>query len=183
MQQEAGNILISIVTPVRNESENLPHFYERIERVMTSLGHAWELICVYDESSDDTFDVLMTLRAQDPRIKIINLSRGFGKEIAITAGLDFAKGDAAILIDSDLQDPPELISEMVEQWKQGNNMVYAVRTSRSGESWLKKRTASWFYQLMDKISMIHIHKTQAISDWSTAVYSMISNRSKRRTVL
>jgi len=148
--------MISIISPVRNEAENLPLFYTTLVDVTQTLFYQWEFIFVYDESKDNTFEVLLELRANDPRVKIVKLSRGFGKENAMTAGLDFATGHAAILIDADLQDPPGLIIQMLELWEKGNKMVYAVRKKREGESWFKKQTASWFYSLMEKISTVHI---------------------------
>lgn len=156
MSEELKKSMISIVSPVRNEEENLPVFYKRIVEVMEPMPYEWELVFVHDTSSDNTYDVLMGLYEEDKRVKIVQLTRGFGKENAITAGFDHANGDAAILIDADLQDPPELIPELLIEWQSGIHMVYAMRDSRHGESWFKKKSASTFYALMDKISFIKI---------------------------
>ena len=157
MNKKIDNI-ISVVAPAYNESENIDIFYEKISSVLDSLTSNWEVICVNDGSSDDTFEKLQQLHKKDNRVKIINLSRNFGKEIALTAGLDYASGDAIIPIDIDLQDPPELIADMIKLWKNGNDVVYATRISREGESIAKKATASIFYRVISKISNIAIPK-------------------------
>ena len=150
--------MLCIISPVRNEAKNLPLFYERLRKVLESLDYDWEILFVHDESKDDTFELLMQLHSQDERIKIIQLSRGFGKENATSAGLAYSRGDATIVIDADLQDPPEVILAFVKEWEHGSKMVYGVRKSRDGESWLKKQTATYFYKVMHKISLVKIPK-------------------------
>ena len=122
--------------PAFNEETVLPAFHERLTAALDELDFPSEIVFVNDGSSDDTLEVLTRLRDGDPRIAIINLSRNFGKEIALTAGLDYAGGDATIVIDADLQDPPELIPDLVSRWREGYDVVYAKRLSREGETFL-----------------------------------------------
>jgi glycosyltransferase involved in cell wall biosynthesis len=143
--------LISIVVPAYNEAEVLPEFQRRVAKVIDDLPFHGEICYVNDGSTDDTFETLKRLQKADSRVVIIDLSRNYGKEIAITAGLDHACGDATIPIDADLQDPPELIKTLVEKWQEGYNVVYARRISREGETWVKRFTAFIFYRLMHKI--------------------------------
>jgi dolichol-phosphate mannosyltransferase len=126
--------VLSIVAPVFNEVETLPRFYERVVAVMESLGEPFELILVDDGSTDGSSRGLHELFAHDRRLRVITLSRNFGHQIAISAGLDHVRGEAALIIDSDLQDPPELIRQLVERWKDGAEIVYAQRPRRSGET-------------------------------------------------
>lgn len=149
---------ISVIAPAYNESENVERFYGAITEVLDTLTDTWEVICVNDGSEDDTLEKLIGLHDRDKRIKVINLSRNFGKEVALTAGLDHADGDAIIPIDFDLQDPPELIPKMVELWQEGNDVVYATRMEREGESVIKKATATAFYRTIAKIAHIEIPK-------------------------
>lgn len=149
---------ISVVAPAYNESENVEVFYETMKSVLDALTSEWEIVCVDDGSRDDTLEKLIALHQKDPRVKVIGLSRNFGKEIALTAGLDHADGDAIVPIDFDLQDPPELIEKMVELWQQGHDVVYATRIRREGETLMKKMTASLFYRFIRKISHIDIPK-------------------------
>ena len=135
-----------------NEAENLDYFFERVTRVLTKLGLSFEIVCVNDGSRDGTFAGLLAHREKNPAIKVVDLSRNFGKDIALTAGIDHAKGAAVIPIDSDLQDPPELIEEMVKKWREGFEVVYATRRSRQGESIFKRATASLFYKLFASVS-------------------------------
>ncbi len=145
--------LLSVVVPVFNEEAVLGLFYQRMSQLFDTLDrYLCEMIFVNDGSHDDTQKIIEELCQQDNRVAGINLSRNFGKEIAMTAGLDHTQGDAVIIIDVDLQDPPELIHEFIHEWQNGYDIVYAKRTIREGESWLKKVTASAFYQLMDKVS-------------------------------
>ena len=137
----------SVVVPVFNESEGLVAFHQRLVSVMEPLG-AWEAIYVDDGSDDPTAETVEFLRHNDPRIALVSLSRNFGKEIATTAGLDHAQGEAVIVIDADLQDPPEVIPDLVAAWQQGFDMVCARRRAREGETALKKITARAFYRLM-----------------------------------
>lgn len=139
---------LSVVVPAYNEQEVLPEFHKRLSSVADGLGLPCEIIYVNDGSSDDTLSVMRRLGETDPRVAIVNLSRNFGKEIALTAGLDHATGDAVVAIDADLQDPPELIPDLVRQWNEGFDVVYAKRVVREGETWLKKATASAFYRFM-----------------------------------
>ena len=149
--------LLSVVVPAYNEQEVLETFHDRLSAVLATLPLDAEVVYVNDGSSDDTLSILRGLRRRDPRVAVIDLSRNFGKEIALTAGLDHARGDAVIVIDADLQDPPELIPKLIEPWRdEGYDVVYAQRMSRAGESWLKKKTASWFYRLMQHVGEIPI---------------------------
>ena len=141
---------------MHNESAMVAEFYARITRVLETLDMSYEIVCVNDGSRDDTLERLMDLHAADPRVKVIDLSRNFGKEAAMTAGLDMALGEAVIPIDADLQDPPEVIVELVAKWKEGYDVAYATRLSREGESSLKKVTALLFYRLIGKLSPIAI---------------------------
>jgi glycosyltransferase involved in cell wall biosynthesis len=155
MAEQAGPEL-SIVVPVFDEAMGILEFYGRLADVLDGLEVASEIVFVNDGSSDDTLQSLMSIRELDSRIAIIDLSRNFGKEVAMTAGLDFAHGRAVIIIDADLQDPPELIPALVEKWREGNDVVYAQRRVRKGETWFKRRSAHWFYRLMEKIGTVHI---------------------------
>ena len=138
---------LSIVVPAFNEAAGLVRFHRRLAAAMEPLG-AWEVIYVDDGSTDATREVIECLRRDDPRIALIGLSRNFGKEIATTAGLDHATGDAVVVIDADLQDPPEAIPALVAAWRRGFDMVCARRRARAGETALKKFTAHLFYRLM-----------------------------------
>lgn len=145
--------LISIVVPAYNEQAVLPEFQKRLAEVMAPLPFRWEVIYVNDGSRDATLAVLHDLKAQYPQVGIVDLSRNFGKEIALTAGLDHCSGDAVVVIDADLQDPPELIPELIRGWhEEGYDVVYAKRMARDGETWLKKATARWFYRIVQRFS-------------------------------
>lgn len=146
----------SIVAPIFNEEGNIPVLYTRIQQVMDSTGEPWELILVNDGSRDQSPALIAELAAKDPRVKTINFARNFGHQTAVTAGIDFASGEAVVLIDADLQDPPELILEMIERWKAGYEVVYAVREKREGESFFKVLTAKLFYRLIYRITDVHI---------------------------
>ena len=148
--------LISIVVPAYNEQEVLRAFQERLSPVLARLGEPVEVIYVNDGSSDGTLEVLRSLKESDARVAILDLSRNFGKEVALTAGIDHASGDAVIVIDADLQDPPELIPEFLQRWREGYDVVYAQRTEREGESALKKATAYVFYRLIQRASRVKI---------------------------
>jgi glycosyltransferase involved in cell wall biosynthesis len=145
----------SIVVPVFDEAEVVVEFHRRLASVMDVLG-SWEVIYVNDGSRDASLRLLEALHGAEPRVAIVNLSRNFGKEIATTAGLDHANGEAVIVIDADLQDPPELIPELVAVWRDGIDMVYAQRRRRQGESWLKRATASVFYRLMQHLGRVQL---------------------------
>ena len=146
----------SIIAPCFNEEGVLPELYRRMTKVMAQTGESWELILVNDGSRDKTAQLMRELRAADPRVKAIDFTRNFGHQIAVTAGLDYAQGDAVIIIDADLQDPPELILEMIKCWKEGHEVVYAVRTARKGESWFKEFTAKLFYRIIFRITDVKI---------------------------
>lgn len=148
--------MISILCPCYNEEAALPLFFERVMAVMEKLGEPFEIICVNDGSQDGTFEVLKTYAAADDRIKVVDLSRNFGKEAALTAALDFSKGDAVIPMDADLQDPPELIGVMIQKWREGYEMVLARRADRSSDFWLKRISALGFYRAHNAISCPHI---------------------------
>ena len=148
---------ISIVIPAYNEQEVLPEFHRRLAAVMNGLSESWEAVYVNDGSTDSTCEILKELGRSDPRVVLLDLSRNFGKEIAMTAGFDHARGDAVVVIDADLQDPPELIREFVREWRQtGVDVVYAKRRARGGESALKKLTARYFYRVIRRMSRVHI---------------------------
>jgi len=149
--------IISVVIPVFNEEDVLEEFHGRLLPVVDKLQeHEVEIIYVNDGSQDKTLPLLTTLTNSDERVQALNLSRNFGKEAAMTAGIDHASGDAVILIDADLQDPPELIPKMIDSWGQGFDMVCMQRTSRDGESFLKKFTARAFYSLMGRVGEIQV---------------------------
>ena len=155
-QSNSPRPVISVVAPAYNEEAVLPEFHKRLTAVFDGLDCDLEIVYVNDGSRDGTAAVLHALRAQDPRVTLVDLSRNFGKEIAMTAGFDHACGDAVVVIDTDLQDPPELIPEMIRLWRAGNDIVYAQRTAREGESWFKKVTASAFYRLIQRLSRVQI---------------------------
>lgn len=139
-----------------NEEDNVGEFYARVKTVLEQLGETWEIVCVNDGSRDATLAQLVALNRADARVKVINLSRNFGKEIALTAGIDHACGQAVIPIDADLQDPPELIADLVAKWREGYDVVNATRRSRQGESWLKRLTAGAFYRVLENMADISI---------------------------
>jgi glycosyltransferase involved in cell wall biosynthesis len=146
------HITLSVVCPMHNEDEALPLFFGRILPVLKQLSEDFEIVCVNDGSTDDTLNKLMAARLGEKRIRVIDLSRNFGKEAALTCGIDHARGDAVIPIDADLQDPPELIAEMVQLWRQGFDVVLAQRTDRQVDGFLKRKAAEWFYRLHNAIS-------------------------------
>ncbi len=146
----------SIVIPVYNEEEVIEHTYERLKTVMQSADGNYELLFINDGSKDRSVDILLQLSEQDKTIKIVDFSRNFGHQIAITAGMDYASGNAIVIIDADLQDPPELILEMIQKWKEGYDVVYAKRTARKGETFFKKQTASAFYRTLRAMTEIDI---------------------------
>jgi polyisoprenyl-phosphate glycosyltransferase len=151
-----GSRRLSIVVPVYNEEEAIGEFHRRLEAVLKSMNGASEVVYIDDGSTDATLNLLRDLRRTDPRIGILVLSRNFGKEIALTAGIDHARGDAVIVIDADLQDPPELIPRLVEEWQRGFDVVYAMRTSRHGESLVRRAAAYAFYRLIQRVSRVKI---------------------------
>ena len=148
--------LISVVAPVFNEEAVLDEFYRTLCETLDTLPYRFEIIFVDDGSQDDSLKAMHDLRTQDTRISIIELSRNFGKEIALTAGLDHCQGEAAIIIDTDLQDPPELIEDMLQEWQNGYQVVYAKRLTREGETWTKKLSSYLFYRVIQRIAKFDI---------------------------
>ncbi len=146
----------SIIAPIFNELENLPELYRRISEVMDSTGDPWELVLVDDGSTDGSTDRMRELAARDERVRLVIFARNFGHQIAVTAGLDYSRGQAVTIIDADLQDPPEVILEMIARWREGYEVVYAVRSEREGEGWFKLFTASLFYRLIYRITDVDI---------------------------
>ena len=147
---------VSIVAPAYNEEQTLPAFYARVRDVMDDLGEPWELVLVNDGSSDRTGAVARDLHDEDPRVCLVDFARNFGHQIAVTAGLDHARGDAVVIIDSDLQDPPEVIADMVARWQEGYQVVYGVRSEREGETWFKLFTARLFYRIIGALTDVEI---------------------------
>jgi len=146
----------SVIAPIFNELENLPLLYARIKEVMDTTGEDWELILVDDGSSDGSTDVIRKLAEADDRVRPVIFARNFGHQIAVTAGMDYSRGQAVTIIDADLQDPPEVILDLIAKWREGYQIVYAVRSEREGESWFKLTTASLFYKLIFKITDVKI---------------------------
>jgi polyisoprenyl-phosphate glycosyltransferase len=153
---ERNSVVISVVVPCYNEELNLDSLFARLFKVLDSLNLQYEIVCVNDGSRDNTLKYLIEYHHRNPVIKVVNFSRNFGKEIALTAGIEYATGDAIIPIDADLQDPPELIGELIEKWREGYDVVYCKRRSRQGESWLKKITANAFYRVIQKMTSVEI---------------------------
>ncbi|MBN1993110.1 MAG: glycosyltransferase family 2 protein [Anaerolineae bacterium] len=151
-----ANVRYSVVVPCYNEEQSLPELYRRLKEVMDQTGETWELVLVNDGSADRTGELMRQLHAADNRVHYLDFARNFGHQIAVTAGMDYAQGEAVILIDADLQDPPELILEMVKKWQEGYQVVYAVRSARKGESWFKLVTAKLFYRLIYRITDVDI---------------------------
>jgi len=146
--------VFSVVIPMYNEAEIVGEMHRRLVVVMTELGAPWEAIYINDGSRDASLQVVEMLRHADSHIAVVNLSRNFGKEIATTAGLDHARGDAVIVIDADLQDPPEVIPRLVAAWRAGFDTVYAKRRLRDGDGWVKKATAAAFYRVMRNLGEV-----------------------------
>ncbi|SFC26766.1 Glycosyltransferase involved in cell wall bisynthesis [Polaromonas sp. OV174] len=168
-QSSFGMSTLSVVVPVYNEQEVLPEFHRRLSAVVESLDMSTQVIYVNDGSTDSTLEVINVLRTHYNWVTLVDLSRNFGKEIALTAGLDHAHGEAVIVIDADLQDPPELIPELIHQWRAGYDVVYAKRTTRHGEGMIKKATAFMFYRLIQKVSHVKIPE-------DTGDYRLLSRR-------
>ncbi|RJP51538.1 MAG: glycosyltransferase [Anaerolineaceae bacterium] len=149
-------ITYSIIAPIYNEIQTIPELYRRVKEVMDASGEPWELILVDDGSSDGSTEKIRELARQDKTVRPVIFARNFGHQVAITAGWDYARGDAVIIIDADLQDPPEVILDLASKWKEGYEVVYAVRGEREGESWFKLWTASLFYRLIYRITDVKI---------------------------
>ena len=146
----------SIIAPIYNETDSIPELYRRIRDVMDQTGETWELVMVDDGSQDGSTDLIRNLSREDVRVRPVIFARNFGHQIAVTAGLDYSRGDAVVIIDADLQDPPEVILDMIEQWQAGYEVVYAVRAEREGETWFKEFSASLFYRLIYRITDVDI---------------------------
>jgi glycosyltransferase involved in cell wall biosynthesis len=148
--------LLSLVVPMRNEEDSIGEFMTRVRPAVEQVGCDYEIVCVNDGSSDRTLEILKTARAGDRHIKIVDLARNFGKDLALTAGIDHAEGDAIIPLDADLQDPPELIPDLVAKWREGNDMVIAVRRDRQSDSLAKRLSANLFYRAIGRMSDVPI---------------------------
>ena len=150
---------ISIIIPAYNEQESLPILYERLTKLMENLNnYNFEVLFVNDGSKDKTIEIIKELREKDERICYVDFARNFGKEIAMIAGLDYATGDCVIFMDADLQDPPELVPELVKYWEEGYDDVYAKRKSRKGETWLKKFTSKMYYKVLQHVTRVEIQE-------------------------
>ncbi|MBP9676496.1 MAG: glycosyltransferase family 2 protein [Anaerolineaceae bacterium] len=148
--------IFTIIAPVYNEIDCLDTLYQRICEVMAQTGELWELILVDDGSTDGSTEKIRQLEENDKRIRKVIFARNFGHQIAVTAGLDYSRGDAVVIIDADLQDPPELFLQMIEKWREGYQVVYAQRSEREGETWFKRMTASIFYRTIYRITDVKI---------------------------
>lgn len=166
---DAMSKMISIVVPVYNEALMMEPFFSRLKRVLQNDDNNYEIIFVDDGSHDDTVGIIKKLMKEDERVTLLQLSRNFGKEAAMTAGFDHADGDAIIVIDADLQDPPELIPELIAKWNEGYEVVYATRIERDGETLLRKLTAKWFYRVMHASTSIQMPR-------DTGDYRLLSRR-------
>ena len=147
----------SVIAPIYNEVGNIRELYRRISDTMSSVGDPWELVMVDDGSTDGSAELILGLYHDDPEhVRVVRFARNFGHQMAVTAGMDYAGMDTVILLDADLQDPPELIPQLIEKWREGYEVVYAVRAKREGESWFKLTTAALFYRLLYKITDVDI---------------------------
>lgn len=147
---------ISIIAPIYNEAGNLPELYRRVKEVLQQSEDTWELILVDDGSVDGSTQIIADLARQDERVRPVIFARNFGHQIAVTAGLDYSRGQAVVIIDADLQDPPEVILDLIAKWREGYEVVYAVRAEREGETWFKLFTASLFYRLIRTMTEVDI---------------------------
>lgn len=151
-----SDVEISLVVPMFNEEDAVGLFFDALLPVLRDITEDYEIICVNDGSTDRTLELLLAARETDQRVRVLDLSRNFGKEIALTAGIDFASGRAIIPIDCDLQDPPEVIRDLVAKWREGYDVVTGIRTDRSSDSLLKRLSAGWFYRVVNRMSEIKI---------------------------
>lgn len=150
---------VSIIIPAYNEEESIPHLMKRLNKLMDFMDkYEFEILFVNDGSKDKTVDLIKEYRKKDKRINYVDFARNFGKEVAMIAGLDYATGDCAIFLDADLQDPPELIPDMIEYWEKGYDDVYAQRRTRKGETWLKKFTSRMYYRVLQSLTKVEIQK-------------------------
>ena len=148
--------MLSIIIPVFNESAVLETLYTRLHQTASNLQQEYEYIFINDGSQDDSLEKLLAIKAADPHVKIINFSRNFGHQIAISAGLDHCKGDAAVILDADLKDPPELIPEFIKKWHEGHDVVYAIRKQRKGESLFKRIACKLFYKILRGLTNLDV---------------------------
>ena len=150
---------ITIIVPAYNEEEALPYFFDRIKNVVDDIkNYNFEILFINDGSKDKTLEIIKKYKEKENRISYVNLSRNFGKEVAMIAGFDYAKGDAIVFMDADLQDPPELIPELIKWWEEGYDDVYAKRKTRAGETWLKKFTSKMYYKVLQSLTNVQIQK-------------------------
>ncbi len=149
-------VTFSIIAPIFNELDNLPELYRRVQEVMTASGETWELVMVDDGSNDGSTECILEMAKDDSHVRPVIFARNFGHQLAVTAGWDYARGNAIITIDADLQDPPEVIPDLIAKWREGYEVVYAVRAEREGETWFKKTTAALFYRIVHRITDIKI---------------------------
>ena len=150
------SVTFSIVAPIYNELKNIPELYRRVREVMSSTQATWELVLVDDGSSDGSTEAIRTLAQQDKHVRPVIFARNFGHEVAVTAGLDYSRGEAVIMMDADLQDPPEIILDMIKKWHEGYEVAYAKREEREGETWFKLFSARLFYRLIARITDVNI---------------------------
>ncbi|MEW5877061.1 MAG: glycosyltransferase family 2 protein [Acidobacteriota bacterium] len=150
------SVELSVVVPVFNEEENLPELYRRLTAVLGTAASSWEILFVDDGSRDRSWEIIRGLAENDPRVRGLRFSRNFGHQMAFAAGLDHARGQAVVIMDADLQDPPELIPQLLAKHREGYEVVYAVRTARHGETFFKRLTAKLFYRLLARITSVHI---------------------------
>jgi len=148
--------VFTVIVPVYNEKDCLDELYQRVGKVMGQTGQTWELVLVDDGSTDGSTEMIRALAKNDKRVRPVIFARNYGHQIAVTAGMDYSRGKAVVVIDADLQDPPEVILELIAKWREGNEVVYAVRTEREGETWVKLKTASLFYRMIYKITDVKI---------------------------
>lgn len=146
----------TIIAPIFNEIDNIEILYKRVSEVMDQTGESWEFVMVDDGSSDGSTEAILELKKKDEKIVPVIFARNFGHQIAVTAGLDYSKGQAVVIIDADLQDPPEVILDLIEKWKEGYEVVYAQRSKREGETWFKLFTAAAFYRLIQRITDVNL---------------------------
>lgn len=152
----AGKPTYSIIAPIYNEIENIETLYQRVSEVMDTTGEPWEFVMIDDGSSDGSTQAILELQTKDDKIVPVIFARNFGHQIAVTAGLDYSRGEAVVIIDADLQDPPQVILDLIAKWKEGYEVVYAVRSKREGETWFKLFTAAAFYRTIQRITDVNI---------------------------
>lgn len=146
----------SIIAPIYNEIDNIRTLYKRVSAVMDQTGEDWEFVMIDDGSSDGSTEAILELKTEDQRVVPVIFARNFGHQIAVTAGLDYSRGEAVIIIDADLQDPPEVILDLIQKWREGYEVVYAVRSKREGETWFKLITAAAFYRIIQRITDVDL---------------------------